>query len=209
MKKIITLLLLGLSCSFIQAESVPWISALGSFNPSITIPAGKVFIIHNVSPLSNTNIKMRFSGSYTGGVTGNAATFDAPFTFGNVGTGGQQLTAPIRVGPGMTITWDNGAPFTIFATVMDSTDYLASGQPTIRSVTHENGILTAVVDSKTTQPNKVTPEVSSNLQNWIKAGATVAQSSSNTRMSIVKTSVDAVQKYLRVQVKNKPDLVGK
>jgi len=179
-----------------SAASTPWIGSLAG-GGSLTVPAGKILIIEQLSYSSSGPFQFTITGSAAGDV--GSGTFSAIMTISVSGL--TKLPSPIRLGPGMTITNNiTGVPVAVFGTAMDLTDFIAFVSPVMKDMIADNGQLAALVDSRTSNLTKTIGETSTDLQSWTSVGVSIAQSSSNPRLSKVITPIDAPKKFVRAKL---------
>ena len=188
------LIVLQLFHNAASAASFPWIGNLN--NVPLTIPANKILVIEQMNFNSPLVVTFTITGSAAGGVgSGNFST-DINVSINNL----TKLASPIRLGPGMTIKSNFSNLVGVLGTVIDSSDFIAAATPITKGVTSQNGQLAALVDSRTSDITKTAGEASPDLQAWSSAGVTIAQSSSNPRLSKVITPIDAPKKFVRAKV---------
>ena len=186
-----------------QAESLPWIRNLSN-GATITIPAGKILIIEQISnpDLAQASGRFTVAGPEVGGV--GTGSFSTDFRIQLDGFDLQKLESPLRLGPGMSITSVAGAGLpprvVLFGTVIDTSDFIASADPVLKGATLESGKLAAVIDSRTSKPTTTVGEASNDLQTWSATGVSVAKSSSNPRVSKIITPADAPKKFVRAKI---------
>ena len=191
-----------------SAAPVPWIGALGP-GDSISIPAGKILIMEQVGGTNfgvdgdSLSALVRITGPAAGGIGSNfIADFGVLVPSADDGT--KAFPTPIRLGPGMTITHQGGAPFAIFGIALESQDFFAAVSPSIRSVTSDGAQLTAIVDARTTIPTRLSGESSTNLNTWTQTGVSIASSASNPRFSRITTPEDTSRKFVRARAVRRP-----
>ena len=187
-------------CEQSYAESLPWVQHLASGNP-ITIPAGKILIIEQVSNNTSAQTSAEFviTGQAVGGV--GSGPFTAVTRMQLAGFDLQKMPTPLRVGPGMTFTC--GLPVggvTMFGTVIDSSDFIAAADPVVKGSLLRGGVLASTIDSGTSKPTTIVGEASNDLTAWSKTGVTIAKSSSNPRVSKIVTPADAPKKFVRARL---------
>jgi len=180
-----------------SATSTPWYGTLDS-GYSLTIPADKILIIEQVSSYSSPgfNATLTVTGVAAGGI--GAGSFYVEIFVGLLGNrNAVNLATPLRLGPGMTIQNINYYPVSLIGIALDASEFLASANPAMRSLSLDGGMLSAIVDSRTTVPTITTAESSTDLQTWTTTGTKVAKSLSNPRLTRVSTPADAPQKFIR------------
>jgi hypothetical protein len=164
------------------------------------VPGGKILIIEQISSPTAEDVEFRITGPPVGNILTNDFTTDLAYAVAGIERA-TILPAPIRLGPGMTLSLLNGLgkKAALYGILMDSQDFFASVSPCIRSVTSDGSQLTAIVDARTTAPTRISGESSTNLTTWTESDITVASSASNPRMSRMTTPQDASQKFVRAR----------
>ena len=121
-KALVVVLSVAVFTATANAAPVPWIKEI-TYGGSVSVPPGKILIVQNIIASGTGVIRATITGTATGGI--GSGTFSAPFVWASVGAGGFQLTSPLRLGPGMTLTHVSGPTFTIYGIAMDTTDFQA------------------------------------------------------------------------------------
>lgn len=197
--KIITLVISLLAIGQIlnskaSAASTPWIWSIAG-SAYITVPAGKILIIEQVSS-SSPAIQFTITGNAAGGI--GSGSFSAGMLISVSGL--TKLASPIRLGPGMTLTNNLPSAIVIFGTAMDATDFIASAIPVTKNLIAASGQLSVIVDSRNSNSTTTTGETSKDLQSWTSVGVSVAKSPSNPRLSKIITPIDTPNQFVRAKL---------
>ena len=199
--KIITLVISLLAIGQIlnsnaSAASTPWIGSIAG-SASITVPAGKILIIEQVSIPSTGILQFTITGNAAGGI-GSGSFSAGMFISVSYLT---KLGSPIRLGPGMTLTNNNsGVTIALFGTAMDATDFIASAIPVTKNLIADSGQMSVIVDSRNSNSTTTTGETSKDLQSWTSVGVSVAKSPSNLRLSKIITPIDTPNQFVRAKL---------